>query len=96
MDIRVDSFEMRPGSSDVVMNVNWTGTVDGTEKTFVSSTGLPEIEPSSPDFVDFNSLTEQQIVSWIVGRVGQDYLDRMASNLLATDTDEINTVSTMP
>jgi len=73
----------KDGLSDVVQSVDWTLSAINGDCSVQNSanTWLEDADPSK--FVQFESLDETTVLSWIQQSLGQSLIDSFKSNLLA-------------
>ncbi len=90
------------GVSGVVVKVPWicSKTVDGKTIHVHGSTDLTA-NPSSPDFVPYNDLTQAQVISWVKDVLGADgvtYYENQADENLTMfeEGSGDNTMDTFP
>ena len=57
-------------------DAGYTGSVYGTQT-------LPENDPTSPDFVPFEDITEAQAIEWTKAAMGEDTVAAHEANVLA-------------
>lgn len=83
----VDCYTSKDGLENVAYNVHWTLIATDGEHT-TSSIGVNSIGSPNPDnFVPFDQLTEEQVVSWITASMDveqmQANLDKQIEDLVA-------------
>lgn len=70
---------------DVVTTVHWTvsKTEDNVSASSYGSLGLPSKDPEDPSFVEFDELTEQEVIAWVHEVMGEEQLEAIESALSA-------------
>jgi hypothetical protein len=80
---------IRNKSTGTVVKVCWVAFTDD-ENDNISTSGVLDLgpkDPSDPSFVNFESLTESQVVQWLEQSLGQSGLAQI-SNLLNRQLEE--------
>ena len=79
------------GLSEVVTHVSFACTgiddVTGKEHTYHHFIKLPP--PAHEDFIDFNSLTEEQVVSWVKSKVDLDLVYGIISQRIEMESVDV-------
>lgn len=72
---KLECYPLLAGFETVVSKVFWLLTSsDGT--TTVTSNGVTDLsfDPAITGFVDYNTLDEETVITWVVSELGQDYI----------------------
>jgi hypothetical protein len=84
----------RVSSTGAVVKAHWMAKqVDG--KYYGEAQGVVDLDPkdqSDPSFINFNDLTEAQVVSWVMGKINvsavdadlQEQIDKQKAIIVAT------------
>lgn len=75
-NIKIHNIEVIPqieGKTDVVQKINWiySGTTDDGRTVSLGNSLYMTFDPLA-DFVEYNSLTEDKVMSWIYGSINED------------------------
>jgi hypothetical protein len=84
MELKIKNLERDP-SSGLVTSVHWIAVKkDETEEftsTYSTTQGMSYKDSSDPSFIPFDQLTESQVVGWIVGEVGEYFLEKLSMQM---------------
>lgn len=83
----VDVYPQKEEHTDVVFKVYWT--LIGTNENGINdkSDGIHELDTSSIiDFVPFENLTQEQVISWAHDEMGEDLITELKQRII----DKIN------
>lgn len=69
------------GLNDIVHTVRYELEGESNGKKQTSFMPITFDEPNSNNFTDFSLLTEEQILSWVTEKLGQDEVDAMMNGL---------------
>jgi len=66
-----------------VTTIHWTATqADGDfTASAYGSLGVPAADPTSPGFIPFESLTEEQVKQWCLDTMGEEQVAALQANL---------------
>ena len=66
----------RTPDENVVHTVYWTATLeqDGVKASMENQTILPYKQPSSENFVPFDSLTKEKIYEWLISHIDESFV----------------------
>jgi len=76
------------------INYYYKGTDDNITAIFNSSVNLPK--PTSTDYKDYNTLTENDIIAWLESLVSSDEITLMKSVIENNITDTKTKTTTLP
>ena len=80
----ITSMECLPeanGKTNVVVQVGWTLTASDTVRD-VMTTGMLELTyDESSDFVEFSTLTKEQVISWVQQSLGENHVAGLEGSL---------------
>lgn len=71
--------------SNVVISTQWVRSAassDGVYQTFTQGE-VGFLPPNPSDFIDFQNLTKDEMTSWVVGILGQSYVDGVDATMAA-------------
>ena len=93
----VDAYVEQGGNDDVVYNVHWrvTGTKEeGEEQYTYTAIGTQTLDTSDiTDFIPFDQVTNEQVVTWTQAAMGEDEVAAIEANISSAIDLEINPVS---
>lgn len=82
----INKLKIRPneteGLPNVITHINYTATIiDGVHSASVSQwCTLPHV--NTENFIEYSSLTEEQVISWILPNIEEKQLDFMLQRVL--------------
>ena len=78
------------GQEQVISMVTWKLVVSDDLNHEVVHTGVTTLGlPDSESFLNFSELTEQQVLGWVKGVIGQKQIDQLESNMIASLLDQV-------
>jgi len=93
----VDAYPQDGDYTDVVYNVHWivTGTSDSEGVTYsATSIGTQVLDTSViTDFIPFDELTNEQVVSWTKSAMGEEQVDSIETAIQSEIDNLINPTS---
>lgn len=93
----LEILELKKRVSDgAVEQVVWkkTGTdEDGISASYEDISYYNNVDPSSPNFIDFNKLTEAEVLQWIMQDSVYESCDMTIRNLIAEKRIQVQAVS---
>ena len=93
----VDAYPKDGDYTDVVYNVHWivTGTSDSEGVTYsATSIGTQILDTSEiTDFIPFDELTNEQVVSWTKSTMGEEQVDGIEAGIQSEIDNLINPTS---
>lgn len=93
----VDAYPQDGDYTDVVYNVHWivTGTSDSEGVTYsANSIGTQVLDTSGiTDFIPFDELTNEQVVSWTKSAMGEEQVDSIEAGIQSEINNLINPTS---
>ena len=99
MELKIKQID-RALPDGMVLSVHWTATKTENDYTasVYGSVVLPAKEPSDPTFVDYEDLTQEQVIEWVKEAIGEEKMasleDNMATQIEAQKTPK--TASGLP
>lgn len=89
MDIQIKNMR-RTHTEEVVVEISWKATKkSGSVSAAINRTSkLSYLSPSSPGFIPFEDLTEDQVKQWIIDDCGAEVEKLLDEQLLAKGTDD--------
>jgi len=82
MNIQIAQLD-RTLPDNVVTTVHWTASqTDGDfTASAYGSLGVPAADPTSPGFIPFEDLTEEQVKQWVLDTMGEEQVTALQANL---------------
>lgn len=98
----VDTYPTQGELTDVVYNVHWrlTRTEEAHSATSIGTHNLTVEDIQTEDFIDFENLTHEQVITWVEESMGEERVSELKVSLdnqiaaLITPTSVTKTIAT--
>lgn len=90
----LEAYPTQSSYTDMVYNIHWRyAAVDQSTSYSAEVYGVQSVAPYNPDsgsYIPYNQLTQQIVLDWLTGAMGEEKVGNLTSSLDARIADQIS------